>query len=141
MKLREPFLRKSYLSTFIHINKHMDGAWGTFWIKSLNGTFIVLQMKAFGPKKIQISSTGKKVPFWQFFRMGSNCMLGRPSRIPHRNWKILFVLGSYESLERLKGKIREAPFFKVQPGKKTVWKIVACYCKIYEGSLSFGQII
>jgi len=26
-------------------------------------------MKSFGPK-IQISSTDKKVPFWQFFRMG-----------------------------------------------------------------------
>ena len=25
-KSREPILRKSYLSTFIHINKHMDGA-------------------------------------------------------------------------------------------------------------------
>ena len=44
----------------------------------------------------------------------------RPSRIPHRNQKIIFVSGSYESLERLKGKIGEAPFSKVQSGKKTV---------------------
>jgi hypothetical protein len=44
-------------------------------------------MKSFGPKKIQISSTGKKVPFWQFFRMGwdGRALLGQPSRIPHRN--------------------------------------------------------
>jgi hypothetical protein len=26
-------------------------------------------MKSFGPKKFQISSMGKKVPLWQFFRM------------------------------------------------------------------------
>ena len=36
---------------FIHINKHMDGARDMFWIKSLNGTFLALQIKAFGPKK------------------------------------------------------------------------------------------
>ena len=52
------------------MNMHMDGAWDKFWIKSQNGTFIALQMKWFGPKKFQILSTGKKVPFWQFFRMG-----------------------------------------------------------------------
>jgi hypothetical protein len=27
-------------------------------------------MNSFGPQKNQISSTGKKVPFWQIFRMG-----------------------------------------------------------------------
>ena len=31
-------------------------------------------------------------------------------------------MGSYESLERLKGKIKEAPFFKVQSGKITVFE-------------------
>ena len=87
LKSREPFLRKSYLSTFIHINKHMDGAWDIFWIKSLNGTFIVLQMKSFGPKKIQISSTGKKVPFWQFFRIFKNCQNGTFLPV-HENQKI-----------------------------------------------------
>ena len=34
LKSREPILRKSFLSTFIHINKHMDGARGTLWKKS-----------------------------------------------------------------------------------------------------------
>ena len=28
----------------------MDGARDIFWIKSLNGTFLALQLKAFGPK-------------------------------------------------------------------------------------------
>ena len=46
------------------MDMHMDEAGNTFWIKSQNGTFIALQMKSFGPK----ITTGKKVPFWQFFR-------------------------------------------------------------------------
>ena len=98
------------------MDMQMDGAWGTFWIKSQNGTFIALQMKSFGPKKIQISSTSKKVPFWQFFRMGwdGHALLGRPSRIPHRNWKNIFVLGADEYIERLEGKIKECLFFYVK---------------------------
>ena len=39
-----------------------------FGIKSLGGTFIALQMKSFGPPKIQISSMGKKVPFCDFIQ-------------------------------------------------------------------------
>ena len=91
----------------------MDGARDKFWIKSLNGTFIALQIKSFGPKKIQISSTGKKVPFWQFFRMGwdGRTLLGRPSR---RNRKIILVLGADEYIEKLEGKIRECLFFYVK---------------------------
>ena len=34
--------------------------------------------------------------------------------------KFLFVLDSYESLGRLRGKIGEAPFFKVQLGEIVV---------------------
>ena len=67
-KSQEPILRKSYLSTFIHINKHMDGTRDIFWIKSLNGTFLALQIKAFGPKNFWFSCMGKKVPFWQFLK-------------------------------------------------------------------------
>jgi hypothetical protein len=29
-------------------------------------------MKSFGQEKFQILSTSKKMPFWQFFRMGWN---------------------------------------------------------------------
>ena len=36
------------------------------------------------------------------------------SKIPHRNSKILFVLGSYEDLERLEGKSRKYLFFYVK---------------------------
>ena len=97
------------------MNMHMDGAWDRFWIKSQNGTSIALQMKS-SPQKIQILSTGKKVPFWQFFRMGPDgrALLGQPSRIPHRNWKIIFVLGANEYIKRLEGKIRECLFFYVK---------------------------
>ena len=65
----------------------------------------------------------QKVPFWQFFRKGQDghALLVRPSRIPHRISKILFVLGSYELLAMLEGKIGETPFFKVQSGEITVW--------------------
>ena len=45
----------------------------------------------------------------------------QPSRIPHRISKILFALGANEFLAMLEGKIREAPFFKVQSGKISVW--------------------
>ena len=106
------------------MDMHMDGAWGTFWIKSQNGTFIALQMKSFGPKKFQISSTGKKVPFRQFFKMGWDglALLGGPSRIPHRNWKIIFVLGANEYIERLEGKVIECLFFYFRFFKITVWR-------------------
>ena len=80
-------------------------------------------MKSFGPKKFQIPCTDQKVPFWQFFRQGRDgrALLVQPSRIPHRISKILFVLGTYEFLAMLEGKIRETPFLKVQSGKITVW--------------------
>jgi hypothetical protein len=64
-------------------------------------------MMSFGPKKFQ------KVPFWQFFRKGQDgrALIVRPSRILHRNSKIIFALGADEFLVMLEGKIREAPFF------------------------------
>jgi len=65
------------------------------------------------------------VPFWQFFRQGRDgrALLVQPSRIPHRISKILFALGADEFLAMLEGKIREAPFFKVQSGKITVCSV------------------
>ena len=66
LKSREPILRKSYLSTFIHINKHMDGARDTF-LKILkncqNGTFLPMHenQNFFGPNDFIWSA--KKVPF------------------------------------------------------------------------------
>ena len=43
------------------------------------------------------------------------------STIPHRISKIIFVYGSYEFLAMLEeGKIKEAPFVKVQSDKITV---------------------
>jgi hypothetical protein len=65
-------------------------------------------------KKFQIPCTNQKVPFWQFFRQGRDgrAMLVQPSRNPHRISKIIFVLGSYEFLAMLKGKMRETLFFK-----------------------------
>ena len=58
----------------------------------------------------------------KIFRMDWNgcALLAQPSRIPQRNSKILFVFGADYFLERLNGKSRKAPFFKVQSGKITV---------------------
>ena len=93
LKFAVGFLRSSHLSIFINMDKviidsimtlnmdkHLDGAWDIFWIKSLNGTFIAL-------KKIKFLAGVKKVPFWQFFRMGwDGCaLLVQPTRIPRRN--------------------------------------------------------
>jgi hypothetical protein len=94
----------------------LDGAGQSlrhFLDKVKNGTLTAPQMKSFGPKKIQITCTDQKVPFWQFFRQGwdGRALLVRPSRIPHRISKVLFVLGADEFLAMLEGKIREAPFF------------------------------
>jgi hypothetical protein len=36
------------------------------------------------------------------------------SKIPHRNSKFVFVIGSYEYIERLEGKIRKCLFFYVK---------------------------
>jgi hypothetical protein len=55
---------------------------------------------------------GLKSAIWAIFQNG----LGwprpvSPARIPHRISKNIFVLGSYEFLAMLEGKIRETPFF------------------------------
>ena len=54
----------------------------------------------FWSKKIQISCTGSKVPFWQFGNFSKKVQKGyflkKPSRELKKN-----VLGSYESLEGL----------------------------------------
>ena len=48
-------------------------------------------------------------------------LLQWPSRIPHRNWKNLFVLGSMNPWKDLKAKLERPHFFKVQSGKIIVW--------------------
>ena len=56
------------------------------------------------------------MPFWQFFGEGwdGRALLVQPSKMHHRIWKILFVLGVDEYLERLEGKIRKCLFFYVK---------------------------
>ena len=67
-------------------------------------------MKSFGPKKFQISPTGKKVPLWQFFRMGWDGFedaVRSTLKNPSQKLKNNFVLGANEYIERLEGKIGE----------------------------------
>ena len=52
------------------------------------------------------------MPFCQFFRMGRNVSVAIKN--PSQELKNLFVLGSYEYLERLEGKIRDGIFFHVK---------------------------
>jgi hypothetical protein len=54
-----------------------------------------------------IPCTDQKVSFWQFFRQGrdGHALLVRPSRIPHRISKIIFVFSADEFLAMQEGKI------------------------------------
>ena len=88
-------------NSIFHMDMHVDGAWDKFWKKVTKWSHLAQK----------ISYMGKKVPL---LRMGwdGRALLGRPSRILHRNWKIIFVLGADEY--RLEGKIRERLFFYVK---------------------------
>ena len=48
------------------MDKHLDRALDLFWIKSLNGTFLVLQIKAFRPKNFKFHAEVKKCHFGNF---------------------------------------------------------------------------
>ena len=45
--------------------------------------------------------------------MQEKVQIGEFLKKPRKNWKNIFVLGSYESLERLKGKLEAASFFDI----------------------------
>ena len=52
---------------FVHLEKHLDGAWDTFGKTSLNDTFTVHEKKTFGPKKNSNFHAGvKKCHFGNF---------------------------------------------------------------------------
>ena len=93
---REPILKKSYLSTFIHIDKHMDGARDIFWIKSLNGTFLALQIKSFGPKNFDFHAWVKKCHFGNFWKF----------------WKIAKMALFYPCM-KIKNVLGQMPLFEV----------------------------
>ena len=63
------------------------------------------------------------MPFWQFFRKGwdGRALLVRPSKMHHRMWKNLFVLGADEYLKRLEAKLERAYSFMLKYSKITVW--------------------
>jgi hypothetical protein len=71
-------------------------------MNSINGNFIVLKMKSFGPPKVLITCRGKKVPF---IRKNGHALL------VHRISKIIIILDYYELLAIREGKIRKDPFF------------------------------
>ena len=81
-------------------------------LNSNNGTFIALQMMSFGSKNFKLHARVKKCHFGNFLEWAG---MAEPvsAAIKNSSWELknLFVLGSLESLERLKGKIGEAPFY------------------------------
>ena len=66
--------------------------------------------------------------FWQFFREGwkGRALLVRPSKMHHSIWKILFLLGADEYLERMEGKIIIAYSFILKYFKITVCCVSVC---------------
>ena len=102
--LCERFLRYYHLSTFIHLDKHLDRAWNIFWIKSITDTW---------PPKKSNYMQDLKVTFWQLQKG-----LEWPSRIPCWISRILFVLDSFDFLSKLE----KALSFWVQSDK-----ITACF--------------
>ena len=71
-----------------------------FGIKSLGGT-----------SKEKLYAWFKKCHFGNFSERAGMAV---PSKMRHSIWKILFVLGADEYLERLEGKIRKCLFFYVK---------------------------
>ena len=69
------FLRKVLVCTLTDLNPGFDGPWKKLWIFFVNGTFLMPQKKSFDQKKIWISRTGSKVPFWQFFHFAKMALL------------------------------------------------------------------
>ena len=60
-----PFEERHFL-TWIDLNPGFGKNWDTILKKFTNGTFKILQMKVFGPKKFQIPCRESKVPNRQF---------------------------------------------------------------------------
>ena len=63
--------RKSPFCTFSCINLGFGRPWDMLQKNFLIAIFIMLQKNTFGQKQFQISCTGSKVPFWQFFQIGT----------------------------------------------------------------------
>ena len=110
---------------FHHFDKHLDGAWDTFWIKSRNGTFSALQMKAFGPKKMNFMQ-GLKSAILAIFQSGLGwlCPVSPVLNNPSQELKKYFWFGCLLSINPYKvwnAKLERPHFLKVQSGKITVW--------------------
>ena len=86
LKSRESFMRKVSVCTLTDLNPGFDRPWKKLWIFFVNGTFIISQKKSFGQKKIWISCTGSKVPFWQFFHSAKMALLN-----PRMKFKFFFA--------------------------------------------------
>ena len=66
---------------------------------------------------------GSKSAILAIFQTGPGwpCTVSAALKNPSQDFKIIFALGADEFLAVQESKIREAPFFKVQSSKITVW--------------------
>ena len=99
---------------FILSDKHLDGAGQSlkhFLDKIKYWHFHSTSIEVIWPQKFKFHARIKTCHFGNFTERAEIAVLVRPSRIPHRISKIIFVLGFYELLAMLEGKIRETPFF------------------------------
>ena len=71
----EGFFRKSPFCTFYCKNPGFGGPWEELGIFFLIAIFLMLQKNTFGQFFFQISCTGSKVPFWQFFNFSKMALL------------------------------------------------------------------
>jgi hypothetical protein len=77
------------------LDKHLDKVLDIFWIKSLNGTFLALQINAFGPKKNQDFMQGLKSAILAICQNGLGwlCPVGAAIKNPLQESKNSFCFG------------------------------------------------
>ena len=102
----------------------MDGAWGTFWMKSQNGTFIELQRSDLAPKNFKFCPRVKKCYFGNFSEwagMAMPCQVG-PQEFLTGIEKIFLPWVPMNIQKDWKAKLESAYSFMLKYSKITVWK-------------------
>ena len=115
-------IQRGILDRDILSDKHLDGAGRSlriFWINSNNDTFIALQMKSFGSKKIKLHAGVKKCHFGNFSDragMAVQCQCG-PQESLTGFQKFFLHWVPMNSQQCQKAKLERPHFLKVRSGK------------------------
>ena len=105
---RESFFRKSPFCTFSCINPGFGGPWDKLWIFFL---IPIASKECFWPKKIWISYTGSKVPFWQNWKIAKMALLNLCMKFKFFFWPKAFFwsimkMGIRKNIHNLSAKSR-----------------------------------